>query len=1308
MATHGTLTAFDPGKENWTSYVLRMKFYFDANGVTDAGKKKSILLTACGASTFTKVSSLFTTERLDEIGYDDLVAEAKKFYDPKPSVIVSRFQFNSRMRAPGESIASYVAALRKLAEHCSYGDRLNEMIRDRLVCGVNHDTIQTRLLAEKDLTYEKALEIAQAVEAAETNSKILKNGSSNSTVLFSTSDTTGAGRLKKPPTSKTTTPTCYRCGGPHLAPVCKFKEVTCHFCRKKGHLAKVCRSKSDKPTKHVPNNPPSNTSHYVQDDQAEPEQPETNPTYSLFTVRTNSSGPIVQEVFLNNIPVKMELDTGASLTILSAATYRNISEQTEVSPLQDSTVHLRTYTGEDIKVLGVTSVNVRYGNQQVVLTIHVVEGDGPDLIGRDWLSHFNITFDVIDQVEQPPTLQKILDNHAAVFDGTLGCMKDVEVTLQVKTEVKPKFLRPRKVPYILKQKVEEELDRLSNLGIIAPVKTSKWAAPIVPVLKRNGSLRICGDFKTTFNQVSDIESYPLPRVEELFTNLSGGKFFSKLDMSNAYLQLPLADSSKEFLTINTHKGLYQFNRLPFGVNSAPAIFQRSIETLLRGLPGISVYLDDILVTGKTLDEHLKNLQQVLGKLEEAGLKLNKEKCSFLLKQIEYLGHVIDAQGLHPSEEKIKAIKAAPSPKNITELRSFLGIINYYSKFLPTLSAQLAPLYSLLRKHTKWSWGKEQEVAFTSAKQALQADSLLVHFDPAKPLLLACDASQYGIGAVLSHLMDDGRERPIAFTSRTLNPAEKKYSQLEKEALAIIFAVKKFHNYIYGKHFTIQSDHQPLSFLFSELKGIPAMASSRIQRWALTLAAYQYSIKYKAGKSLNNADALSRLPQADTSSDNGLPGDIIQLINHLSTTVISCSHIRKWTNRDPVLSKLKQYILQGFPTTKLDDELTPYKSKAQELSVIDGCILWGVRVVVPPQGRQAVLNELHDSHPGCSKMKSLARSYVWWPKMDSDIEQTVQKCQVCQESRPSPPTAPLHPWEWPSEPWSRLHLDFAGPFLGYNYLVLVDAHTKWMDVQVMSSTTSAKTIEKLREIFSTHGLPLKIVTDNGSAFTSQEFRKFMEQNGIRHITSAPYHPSTNGLAERAVQTFKRAIERLSDLPIQERLSKFLFTYRLTPHTTTGIAPAELLMGRRPRAALDNLRPDVSQKVEHKQAKQKLSHDSNAPLRTFQIGDAVFAENFTGKSPKWISGVIAEVTGPLSYTVKFSDGTTVRRHVDSIRKRTCPDSSDKSSTVDPLAFPYPCVPNPTPAAPPPERLHDPPPNPTPRRSTRVRHPPERFGL
>lgn len=346
-----------------------------------------------------------------------------------------------------------------------------------------------------------------------------------------------------------------------------------------------------------------------------------------------------------------------------------------------------------------------------------------------------------------------------------------------------------------------------------------------------------------------------------------------------------------------------------------------------------------------------------------------------------------------------------------------------------------------------------------------------------------------------------------------------------------------------------------------------MASARIQRWALTLSAYSYSIRYKPGRSLANADTFSRLPRPVTAVGDKLPGELVHLLNHISTTCLSSAAIKNWTSNDPVLLMVRRYLMTGWPADLTKEEFKPYKQRERELSILDGCVLWGSRVVVPPPGRKSVLQELHETHPGISKMKSLARNYVWWPRMDAEIEEVVKKCNACQETRHAPPAAPIHPWEWPSQPWSRLHMDFAGPWRGHQFLVIVDSHSKWLDAHILSSISSAKTIEKLREVFATHGFPRKIVTDNGTAFTSREFQEFMRENGIVHVTSAPYHPATNGLAERGVQTLKQGIKKTPGQSMQEKLIKFLFKYRLTPHTTTGVAPSELLLGRKVRSRLD---------------------------------------------------------------------------------------------------------------------------------------------
>ena len=1287
---HGSISEFKPGgNHSWSTYTQRLGYYFAANGVTDAGKKRSILLAYCGEATLQLIQSL-TDHDPDTKTFEELCELVKTHHEPVPSPIVQRFKFNTRTRAQGETVAAYVAALRELAKHCQYGASLQEMLRDRLVCGVNYEAIQKRLLSEKDLTYEKAYSVAQAIEVAEKDTKHLKSGATGTAqqILYHGK----GGKVCKFPPPGTGQKTCYRCGGNHLAPACKHKDTECNFCKKKGHLARVCRSKKrhEDETKET-KKPPQKKNLFVSED--------TEGVYDLYTIRDETDEPTRLTVYLNEFPIEMILDTGASLSIINQATFHELQQHSPDVLLTPSTARLQTYTGEPILILGFTQLSVRYGTAEAYLPVQVVDGVGPNLMGRDWLSNLKVTGGRVNLVEHDQ-LKEVLDKHEAVFDGSLGCLKGVKVDLIVDDKVKPKFLKPRTVPFTLRDKVEKELNRLEQQGIISPVQHSQWAAPIVPVVKKEGSVRICGDFKTTVNQACLADSYPLPRADELFSDLSGGKYFTKLDMSNAYLQLPLSDSSKQLVTINTHKGLFQYNRLPFGIASAPAIFQRTMETLLRGLKGVSVYMDDILVTGATIEEHLQNLEAVLDRLEKAGLRLNKTKCSFLASRIDFLGHTIDEKGLHPTDEKVAALKEAPTPTNVTELRSFLGIVNYYGKFLPHLSTKLSPLYNLLHKNKKWMWTDKQDKAFQLAKEALQTDSVLVHYDSTKPLLLACDASEYGIGAVLSHIMDDGQEKPIAYASRTMNAAERRYSQLEREGLAIVFGVKKFHNYIYGRLFTIESDHQPLSHLFSETKGIPVMASSRIQRWALTLAAYQYNIRYKSGKTLNNADALSRLPRPITTAYVDAPAELTHLVCHLSSTSINAGSIKEWTAKDPLLSQVLRYIQTGWPNHPLGEDFKPFTSRKSELSTLDGCILWGSRVVIPPQGRTLALQELHETHPGCSKMKSLARNYIWWPKMDATIEDTVKQCQTCQESRPSPPSAPLHPWEWPSQPWSRIHLDYAGPFLGSMYLILVDAHSKWMDVHPMQSITSAKTIEKLRIIFANHGLPHKVVTDNGPSFTSAEFRDFMTANGIVHIKSAPYHPSTNGLAERAVQTFKQGISRIEGSTTQEKISKFLFKYRITPHSVTGVPPSELLLGRRLRCRLDTWHPDISQRVEHQQRRQKQAHDCATPQRSFNVGDLVFAENFTGTPPKWLPGTVVTVTGPLSYQVQLESGSTVRRHVDSVRKRHAVEVEVQSQDVDPLSLPEVTVDNP-----PPTNIPNPPP--PVRHSRRHRPPPDRLG-
>ncbi|KAL5488897.1 hypothetical protein EMCRGX_G017911 [Ephydatia muelleri] len=387
-----------------------------------------------------------------------------------------------------------------------------------------------------------------------------------------------------------------------------------------------------------------------------------------------------------------------------------------------------------------------------------------------------------------------------------------------------------------------------------------------------------------------------------------------------------------------------------------------MESLLQGLKHVAVCLDDILITWQSEADHLRTLEDVLGRLEAAGMRLKAAKWLFMQKKVEYLGHRITSEGIHPAAEKLRAIKDAPAPQ---QLRSFLGLINYFSKFLPHLVSLLVPLYTLLVKDKEWSWGK----AIEKAKELLTAS--MTHFD-------SCDAVMRRI------------------TLRSLATAERNYSQLDKEGLAIIFGVKKFHNYLYRRQFSIVTDHKPLIHLFSENRSIPAMASARLQRWALVLSAYQYKIVYKCGKDNANAVMLSRLPLPECPADVPTPGETMLLMETLQSSPVSVEEIRTWTKEDPVLSKVKGLLINGWKGDDGSQDLRPCRQRLEELSLQDDCILWGCRVVIPKPGQRFILEELHSGHQGISKMKSLARSFVWWPKLDADIEEKAKSCQLHPE------------------------------------------------------------------------------------------------------------------------------------------------------------------------------------------------------------------------------------------------------------------------------------------------------------------------
>ena len=841
-----------------------------------------------------------------------------------------------------------------------------------------------------------------------------------------------------------------------------------------------------------------------------------------------------------------------------------------------------------------------------------------------------------------------------VFQEGIGVLKGIKAHLFLQDGASPVFCKSRNIPYALQKGVRDELDRLERDGIISRVESSLWATPIVPVVKADGSIRVCGDFKTTVNPQLKPDDYPIPRVEDLFGSLAKGQRFSKIDLSQAYLHMEVAESDREILTLNTPKGLFRLNRLPFGIKTAPAIWQRAMEQILQGIPGICALLDDVRVTGENDDEHLSRLLLIFERLQKFGLRVNVKKCVFFADELEFCGHVIDRNGLHTSKSKIQAIMEAPVPENVSQLRAFLGTVNYYCRFLANLASILNPLYELLKDGQSWIWSSKCEQAFCKVKEILCSDNVLAHFDPELPIVLTCDASQYGLGAVISHIMADGAERPIAFGSRTLSATERNYSQIDKEALGIVWGVKKFYYYLAGRRFKLITDHKPLLAIFGPKKNLPVLMATRLLHYAIFLQSFNYDIEYKPSKAIANADGLSRLPLKSEDLANYDVAFCFQL-SQIEQVCITAADLAKATRADPQLSTILNRLHEGLSIDHL------VQCNAAEFSIHEGCLMKGIRVVIPMQYRVQVLDLLHEGHFGMVKMKSLARSYVWWPGIDQDIEKKVRSCSDCLDELRMPPKTDLHHWEPCTRPWQRIHIDFAGPFQNSMFLIVIDAYSKWPEVIQMNSITSSKTIESLSNIFARYGLPQVLVSDNGPQLTSREFSNFLALNGIRHIRTAPFHPASNGQAERFVQTLKKGLRSNSSskLPLFRRLNLFLFHYRRAPHALTKKSPAELFLGRALRSSLDVLKPREADAI-----------SVQIPSSTkFHVGDSVLARCYSG-AHKWLAGTVLKSVGSCHYSVQV--GREVwKRHLNQLRRsdRTVPSLFQDETNAD--SFPVPAV-------------------------------------
>lgn len=1268
-----------PEKEEWDYYLQRFELEITLHGITNDVDKRNILLSKVGPETFKLLVDHFQPKKVVEIQCNEMIDTLNKHYGKKSYVLADRMQFALRTRATHESVTQYLSVLRTLAGKCDFKDTLKERLRDQLVIGLNNNVWQQEIIRHhqtNDATLEEVEATAVRLEQAELQSKrlnLLANSQANTNQLRhkhnnqhhnkhnniqqNTQQENRGNKNNKQPNKD-----CIFCGNKRHRKLteCPARGQKCNACGKLNHFAKVC-IKSGRAAQ--------NNTRCVQ---KQPEEAETSDssTNTSNIRHISTAKKVLLPVTLNNKKIEMLYDPGAAFSVIGKQLWLNIG-----SPNLTKAQNLIAYTDIEIETLGTAQINVHAFNQHKKLTVYVVAENDIPLFGLDWCLEFNITMPPGAKIchtkqnntteqdiekQENKEMRQLLIQYKELFNGSMGSIHGQSVKIHIDPNATPKMFRPRPVPISLQDQVNAELKRLQAEDVLEPVdmKTTniEWATPVVIAVKSNGNVRICGDFRVTINPHVQRDDYPLPRFEDIMSKLNGGQEFTKIDLRDAYLQINVEQESRKYLIIATHQGYFAYKRLPFGISFAPAYFQRIMDQILSGINGTICYLDDILITAPTREEHLQRVQQVLQRLYEAGIRTHVSKCEWMQDSTVFLGHRIDRYGLHPTNAHIESIRDMRTPRNTTELRSFLGSITYYSKFIPNLQIKCSPLHRLLKKNTKWIWSDQDEQIFTDLKATLTSNDTLVHYDPKQELYLTTDASDTGLGAVLFHKHHDGTLRPIAYTSRTLTEVEQRYAVIDKEALAIIYSVTKFHQYLYGRHFNLLTDHKPLERLFSEHRDTPKVASNRLLRWAMILNNYDYTISYHPGKDNAPADVLSRLPLKNTElSENekaGLPnrGHLLNL--RIKQLPITKRRLKQNTMEDKTLSKVATYVTTHWPAKEdLPAEMLHFYEKREELSVEENILLWKGRLCIPEKLQREALQMLHDGHPGICAMQSMARLHIYWHNIDKDIIEFTQQCNSCQSSRQNTTKVPLYPWYAPPEPWARIHIDFAGPFENKMFLIVIDAYTRWLEVIQVTSTTSQNTIHVLRDIFARMGIPKFIVSDNGPQLVSTEFESFCNNNGITHIRVTPYHPKSNGIAERAVKTFKErmnASDKNDELNL--RLNNFLMSYRNTVQRSTGRAPSELIYGRPLRTIFDQIKPDVSRNQELETAKQKSYYDRKTKPLNLEIGSRVWVNNPISKGST--PGTVTGKNGIYSYLVEVH-GQTKRKHADQLRPRNMTD-------------------------------------------------------
>ena len=909
----------------------------------------------------------------------------------------------------------------------------------------------------------------------------------------------------------------------------------------------------------------------------------------------------------------------------------------------------------DITVASLNITNERV-DKETLIAPHVKVNDIPQERDRliDLLNEFS---GVLTLPGEPLGKTDLIEHHISLEPGT-----------------NPVYVPAYRLPHSQKLAVEKEVKEMLDNNVIQH-SSSPWNSPIFFVPKKDGGFRPVIDFRKV-NDVTVPDRYPMPLLRDVLQSLGkGNAVFSNLDLQSGYWQIPLDTESRKVTAFSTNQGHFEFLRMPFGLRNAPLTFQRLINTIFAGIIGNTVlaYLDDLIIVSKDVDSHFQKLRKVLGTLKKAGLKLNLSKCEFLKSKVKFLGHIVDAEGIHTIPDKIKAIQGFPVPKTIENVRSFLGITGFYRSFIKGYSSIASPLTKLLKKDVNFDWGHQQEKSFNDLKIALTNAPILAFPDYNLPFTMCTDASAQGLGAVLMQKQNDGRFHTIAYASRKLNSAETRYSATHLETLAIVWALKHFRDIIFGYEIIIYTDHMPIKYIFTGKN-----LTGRLARWHLTIQEFEPKFEYLPGRANVVADALSR----------NIPVNNINKVSDFSHETV-----KEEQRKDPLWSQVI-YALESGDESNIPHLPVPLNNFILNEDILFKCVRLNKKVVfqlvVPISLKESVLSLIHDvphaGHPGRDRSIREARTKYYWKTMRKDIENYVLNCEVCAKHKGTTgKTAPILEYPIPNKPWDTVAIDILQlprSHQGSLYvLVAVDHFSRFVVLAPLKTKSAIEVAHAfITNIICQFTTPKVLLSDNGSEFRNQIIEEICRQYGIKQTFVAAYHPASNGLVERANRKILEVLRPIVS-SMQENWQDWLpyvaASINSSINSSTGKSPYYILYGydkvlpydilcqktnpvynsddyaKTQMSVFQNIHKEVRNQLSASRAEMIYKQNKESELPSIDVGDVVMI-----KSPERSSKLSPKFYGPFQvlkkeYGNKYQIWNNIAKaseivHVDRLKK------------------------------------------------------------